>query len=41
MTNPASTRTAEQIRLDEDRERSVLWKRWGPYVSERQWGTVR
>jgi len=41
MTSPASTRTAEQIRLDEDRERSVLWKKWGPYVSERQWGTVR
>ncbi|HEY2462639.1 MAG TPA: hypothetical protein VGI32_01150 [Steroidobacteraceae bacterium] len=41
MTNPASTKTAEQTRLDEDRERSVPWKKWGPYVSERQWGTVR
>ena len=41
MTHDAPMRTAEQIRLDEDRERSVLWKKWGPYVSERQWGTVR
>ena len=33
--------TAEQIRLDDDRERRVHWKRWGPYLSERAWGTVR
>src|SRR3954471_18102962 len=33
--------TAEQIRLEEARERSSHWKRWGPYVSERAWGTVR
>ena len=33
--------TAEQIRLEESRERSSHWKRWGPYVSERAWGTVR
>ncbi|HLJ35643.1 MAG TPA: hypothetical protein VKU38_18450, partial [Ktedonobacteraceae bacterium] len=33
--------TAEQERLKQDRERSVYWKRWGPYMSERQWGTVR
>jgi hypothetical protein len=33
--------TAEQIRLDEDRARRVHWKRWGPYVSDRAWGTVR
>ncbi len=33
--------TAEHERLKQDRERSVYWKRWGPYVSERQWGTVR
>ncbi|MGJ8633824.1 MAG: MGH1-like glycoside hydrolase domain-containing protein [Luteolibacter sp.] len=31
----------EQIRLKEDDERSKNWKRWGPYLSERQWGTVR
>ena len=33
--------TAEQRRLEEARERSVPWKAWGPYLSERQWGTVR
>src|SRR6266516_6095865 len=33
--------TAEQIRLEESRERTSHWWRWGPYVSERQWGTVR
>lgn len=32
---------AEQTRLAEDRERKQPWKKWGPYVSERQWGTVR
>lgn len=32
---------AEKIRLLEDKERSKNWKRWGPYLSERQWGTVR
>src|ERR1041385_8321166 len=33
--------TAEERRLEESRERTVHWKRWGPYVSERAWGTVR
>src|SRR5882757_3894997 len=33
--------TAEQERLDESREQNVPWKKWGPYLSERQWGTVR
>jgi len=33
--------TAEEIRLEEARERKAHWKRWGPYLSERQWGTVR
>lgn len=33
--------TAEQIRLDKAREQQVPWKKWGPYLSERQWGTVR
>ena len=32
---------AEQIRLEEDREKKAAWKKWGPYLSERQWGTVR
>ena len=34
-------KTAEQIRLEEAREQKVHWKKWGPYLSERQWGTVR
>jgi hypothetical protein len=33
--------TAEQKRLNEAREQNVPWKKWGPYLSERQWGTVR
>jgi|tagenome__1003787_1003787.scaffolds.fasta_scaffold20970296_1 hypothetical protein len=33
--------TAESIRLQEDARRELNWKRWGPYLSERQWGTVR
>jgi Glycosyl hydrolase family 63 C-terminal domain len=32
---------AEEIRLEEDAARAKNWKRWGPYLSERQWGTVR
>ncbi len=31
----------EQMRLNEAREKGVPWKKWGPYLSERQWGTVR
>ena len=33
--------TKEELRLKEARERSAHWKRWGPYLAERQWGTVR
>ncbi|MBI3695239.1 MAG: glucosidase [Acidobacteria bacterium] len=33
--------TAEEKRLQEARRRQVHWKRWGPYLSERAWGTVR
>jgi hypothetical protein len=33
--------TAEQQRLNDARETGVPWKKWGPYLSERQWGTVR
>jgi hypothetical protein len=33
--------TDEEIRLQEDRQRKKNWKRWGPYLAERQWGTVR
>ena len=32
---------AEQVRLEEARKQKVSWKKWGPYLSERQWGTVR
>src|SRR2546426_2034529 len=31
----------EQKRLNEAREAHIPWKKWGPYLSERQWGTVR
>jgi hypothetical protein len=33
--------TSEQRRLNQARETGVPWKKWGPYLSERQWGTVR
>jgi hypothetical protein len=33
--------TAEAQRLEQDRLGQMPWKRWGPYVSERSWGTVR
>jgi hypothetical protein len=33
--------TQEERRLQESRARRVHWKRWGPYLSERAWGTVR
>ena len=33
--------TAEDQRLEEARKRTKHWKRWGPYLSERAWGTVR
>ncbi len=32
---------AEKARLEETRTRKANWKEWGPYLSERQWGTVR
>ncbi len=41
--NPANPPplAAEQQRLEEDARRKEHWKRWGPYLSERAWGTVR
>jgi hypothetical protein len=36
-----SRRDAESQRLAEDSRRDRNWKRWGPYLAERQWGTVR
>src|SRR5437867_8810875 len=32
---------AEQARIEENNSRKQRWHLWGPYVSERQWGTVR
>src|SRR6187397_1933915 len=32
---------SENTRLDEARKGGAQWKKWGPYLSERQWGTVR
>lgn len=37
----AKTMTAEEQRLQEACDRTANWQRWGPYLSERQWGTVR
>lgn len=33
--------TQEEKRLEQARKRTKHWKRWGPYLSERAWGTVR
>jgi hypothetical protein len=41
QANQTSESGAEQARLQEDREGKAPWKKWGPYLSERQWGTVR
>jgi len=38
---PSKTPNAEQVRLAEEEARKKNWKRWGPYLSEREWGTVR
>src|SRR5690349_11933388 len=40
-SSSAQNASAEHQRLAEDAERTKNWKRWGPYLSERQWGTVR
>ena len=37
----SSSETAEGRRLLETQDKPLLWRRWGPYVSERSWGTVR
>src|SRR3954469_147851 len=37
----AARRTAEHIRLAQCASREHNWQRWGPYLAERQWGTVR
>src|SRR5215469_11866561 len=40
IMNSHSPVTAEHQRLDEEKKKAK-WRRWGPYLSERQWGTVR
>ncbi len=32
--------TAEHLRLEEAWARKISWRKWGPYLSERQWGTI-
>jgi len=39
--NPTVIDVTEQKRLNDAREAQIPWKKWGPYLSERQWGTVR
>jgi hypothetical protein len=41
MLEKPTTKTTEQSRLQEARGAANPWKLWGPYLSERQWGTVR
>src|SRR5690349_18432846 len=41
MSSPPTTMNREQQRLQEAARGIEPWKRWGPYLSERQWGTVR
>jgi mannosylglycerate hydrolase MGH1-like protein/glycosyl hydrolase family 63 len=41
MARERDALNAEDIRLAEDAQRKKNWKRWGPYLAERQWGTVR
>jgi mannosylglycerate hydrolase MGH1-like protein len=39
--SPRKRATREELRLRETQERTAHWRRWGPYLAERQWGTVR
>jgi hypothetical protein len=41
MATKASGIKSEQKRLNDAKENNIPWKKWGPYLSERQWGTVR
>jgi hypothetical protein len=41
MSRNDQTKLAEKQRLQEDRLGRQPWRKWGPYLSERQWGTVR
>src|SRR3989442_1423559 len=41
MAEQKISEVKEQKRLNDAREAGIPWKKWGPYLSERQWGTVR
>lgn len=41
MGSDPGKKGSEFIRLKEENDRGIPWKKWGPYLSERQWGTVR
>ena len=41
MAKQPITDVTEQKRLNDARDAGIPWKKWGPYLSERQWGTVR
>ncbi len=41
MSKQTHGEVTEQKRLNDAREAGIPWKKWGPYLSERQWGTVR
>ncbi|MBS0209548.1 MAG: glucosidase [Planctomycetes bacterium] len=41
MTRPLDSKLAEQARLLQSDQADAPWRKWGPYLSERQWGTVR
>ncbi len=41
VSSPAQPTKAEYKRLDESRVQGIPWTKWGPYLTERQWGTVR
>jgi hypothetical protein len=41
MPEPHAAPAAELERLEQDRRREKNWKRWGPYLADRQWATVR
>jgi hypothetical protein len=40
-TTMSSAGSRERAKLQEAREADVPWRKWDPYLSERQWGTVR
>ncbi len=41
MSDAETAKSAEHLRLKASKKRTANWKRWGTYLSERQWGTVR